>query len=74
MAISKVATVLPRKASSEYHDQWPVDEIGRNSVRPSTIPSKAAFASNNRSNARSRYFGMRSTRSPKAPSVTVVAS
>ena len=46
IAISKTLAVSPVKSSSEpARIRWPVDEIGRNSVSPSTTPMMAAFSS-----------------------------
>jgi hypothetical protein len=35
------SSFTPRR--SETMIRWPVEEIGRNSVRPSTTPSRSAF-------------------------------
>ena len=53
MAMSKTLAFSPVKSSSEAaRIRWPVDEIGRNSVSPSTTPMIAALASSRMSNAR----------------------
>jgi hypothetical protein len=46
IAMSKTLALSSSKPSSEpARIRWPVDEIGRNSVRPSTIPMMAALTS-----------------------------
>ena len=44
MAISKTLAVSPVKFSIEpARIKWPVDEMGKNSVKPSTMPMRAAL-------------------------------
>ncbi len=53
MAMSKTLAFSPMKSSSDaVRIRWPVEEMGRNSVSPSTTPMIAALPSSRMSNVR----------------------